>query len=239
MSHAGRRLAEARGPGRPRRWRAARSGARGDLAVVLVELAGARPGTAAAARARSAAAAGVSARVAELRGEVERRPVERTRPTASGCSRSRLRRAAPRCRRCWSMMWSRAICRSQRWNGRTGLRRYSGSRWLAWSNTSCTTSLASTRRPSAWSSRRPIIRRKGSRCRSQSRSAAAASCLLDALQERLGLGRVGPHGEDGKRTKDRKRMSLGRRHDPGCVIRPPPSSLQGTASNSAALRHPT
>ena len=73
------------------------------------------------------------------------------------------------------MTWSCAIWRIQRWNGITGLRRYSASRWLALSKTSWTTSLASTRPATAWSSRNPIIRRSAGRYRSQSSSAAEAS----------------------------------------------------------------
>ena len=66
------------------------------------------------------------------------------RPGTIGCSRSRLRRWAWRCRRWASMMWSLAMCRSQRWNGMAGLRDSRPSRRLASSSTSWTMSLASS-----------------------------------------------------------------------------------------------
>ncbi len=55
--------------------------------------------------------------IAELRGQVERRAVGERRPLPAAARGRGSAARRPRCRRCSSIMWSRAIWRSQRWNG--------------------------------------------------------------------------------------------------------------------------
>ena len=111
--------------GRPRRWRAARSGGAGGSRGRRRRAAARAAWNRRSSSPRKAAAAGVSAGSRSCAGQVERRPVGERAGAAAGQRPLAVEAPLPasRCRRCASIIWSRAICRSQRWNGIAGLRR--------------------------------------------------------------------------------------------------------------------
>ncbi len=89
-------------------------------------------------------------------------------------------------------------------------------RRLASTITSCTISLASSRRCKSRSMRRPTMRRSDSRCRSSSRLRASASPVASRGQQLLRFGGIGPHSQ-----KYSRRHRFAPTTSAGCHVLPP------------------
>ena len=124
VAHPGRRLAQAQGAGGLAVGELLEVAHQEDLAVVLVECTERLVEPRTPARAAGPRRPASARRVAEVAAARSKRRAVRERRGRPAAARGRRSAAsASRCRRWASMIWSRAICRSHRWNGIAGSRR--------------------------------------------------------------------------------------------------------------------